>query len=612
MSRQASCFVATVLLVLWCVVPGCGDGGKTNGDEDTPDTAWNPFDQGSDHGNGDTADDVATDAADAADVPCLNPCGKECCSDAQVCLGGQTCCTPTCDDKCQGGTDGCGTLCAVVPDCNGCCTPDRVCKPGTFNDFCGQGGLACQECTGALTCQNHLCSNSACEPSCDGKCVGAGNGCGGICTANGCDGCCQQQATGPVCMPGDSQALCGKEGGECQECTSGKACVAGVCGCTADCSGKCMGASDGCGSTCASNDCDGCCTTDKVCQPGTQTTACGKPGGTCKACGQEMLCTDGECTDKPCEKQCSGRSCGDDGCGGSCGTCTSGQVCTTQGQCCTPVCTGKCPNASDECGGTCSGNDACAGCCSEDGMCQAGTTWNNCGIGGEACDACVAPEQCTNHKCKEPCDPVCDGKCPGASDGCDGVCTEVSPCTGCCDVNGFCQPGTSPVACGKEAGDCVVCMSGEQCLNQSCGTVCTPNCTNKCPDAPDGCGGTCTENAACSGCCSNGFCMPGTWTDLCGNSGQECLTCVTPQTCVNQACVTTCVADCTLKCSGESDGCGGVCPTCGTGYSCVSGVCEADSTGTCAATIATKPTPASAALILLAVLALALARRARL
>ncbi|MEE2903931.1 MAG: hypothetical protein VYC39_16510, partial [Myxococcota bacterium] len=35
----------------------------------------------------------------------------------------------------------------------------------------------------------------------------------------------------------------------------------------------------------------------------------------------------------PCVPQCQGKQCGDDGCGGSCGECTMGQTCNTQGMC---------------------------------------------------------------------------------------------------------------------------------------------------------------------------------------------------------------------------------------------------------------------------------------
>jgi hypothetical protein len=68
-----------------------------------------------------------------------------------------------------------------------------------------------------------------------------------------------------------------------------------------------------------------------------------------------------------CVRNCSGRQCGSDGCGGTCGTCATGQVCSTlSGTCCTPNC-GSMECGPNGCGGSCGrclGGERCrAGFC---------------------------------------------------------------------------------------------------------------------------------------------------------------------------------------------------------------------------------------------------------
>ena len=54
-----------------------------------------------------------------------------------------------------------------------------------------------------------------------------------------------------------------------------------------------------------------------------------------------------------CCPECTGKECGADGCGGTCGQCSTNQVCDAAGQClCSPQCEGKTCGA-DGCGGTC-------------------------------------------------------------------------------------------------------------------------------------------------------------------------------------------------------------------------------------------------------------------
>ncbi len=75
-----------------------------------------------------------------------------------------------------------------------------------------------------------------------------------------------------------------------------------------------------------------------------------------------------------CQETCGQKVCGDDGCGGSCGSCASGKVCNSSGQCvesCAPACSGK-DCGDDGCGGSC-GSCASGESCTAQGTCQATT-----------------------------------------------------------------------------------------------------------------------------------------------------------------------------------------------------------------------------------------------
>jgi len=73
-------------------------------------------------------------------------------------------------------------------------------------------------------------------------------------------------------------------------------------------------------------------------------------GGSCGSCSSGEVCTDeGACV--TCEADCTGRECGDDGCGGSCGTCGADQICSS----------GQCEETPDDCTGDDCSNDDCTG-----------------------------------------------------------------------------------------------------------------------------------------------------------------------------------------------------------------------------------------------------------
>ena len=91
-----------------------------------------------------------------------------------------------------------------------------------------------------------------------------------------------------------------------------------------------------------------------------------------------------------CVPDCSGKTCGDNGCGGSCGSCPTGDTCSS-GMCvpiCTPNCSGK-TCGDNNCGGSCGscGSELC-----HDGVICCVT--ENQGCGGD--QRCCATDRCGN------------------------------------------------------------------------------------------------------------------------------------------------------------------------------------------------------------------------
>ncbi len=164
----------------------------------------------------------------------------------------------------------------------------------------------------------------------------------------------------------------------------------------------------------------------------------------------------------------------------------------------------------------------------------------------------------------------------------NGSCSGTLNCGTCgtgqtCNANGICQTGScSPITCsalgyncgngyanGTCAGtlNCGSCSGGQSCVD---GTCQTPACTPKTSCTTGQCGSW--LNGTCSGTLNCGSCSGG---QTCNASGM-CVGC-TPG-----------VNPCgTAVCGSVANGtCGQIsCGTCGTGSSCVSGVCVADVTG---------------------------------
>lgn len=389
------------------------------------------------------------------------------------CNAGLVCQTGKCVPSAQG--------CSAT-NCPGCCQGD-TCRSGVGNDACGQAGAACVDCatTGAVCSGSTRTCLTSCTPNCTGKCAGADDGCNGTCQVNDCRGCC----VGDQCAPGISNAVCGKDGSQCSDCskTAGSTCTGGACSsCTPNCTGKCPGASDECGGTCKTSDCAGCCV-GYVCEIGSADSACGATGANCADCtAQGTKCTGGKC-----------------------------------GAACVADCKGKCAGASDGCGGTCTANQ-CTGCC-DNGTCLPGISDTACGSAGAKCYVCPTDYQGYKWKCdaSQTCvkdSPTtgtdCTGKTGGTTDCTDngqvGKCWDGACCTGCYDGSlSICwkYANTFSSTCGTGGIACVDCTaSSKVCTNYLCELPTGP-CAGKqdldtCTDGSKT--GKCVANTCCTGC----------------------------------------------------------------------------------------------------------------
>ena len=219
----------------------------------------------------------------------------------------------------------------------------------------------------------------------------------------------------------------------------------------------------------------------------------------------------------------------------------------------------------------------CDGCCDESGLCQKGTSIDNCGSAAATCIACAG----TGAACvKLVATNEYGGSCRGGTNGTDGgsssmgtgdagVCNPSTCPNGCCNGN-QCVTVTTTAKCGKGGLACGVCAAGNTCVTGAC-TVCIG-----CVDI------------------STGQCRGGTEQTACGKAGTYCQTCDTTsgQSCSNNTCAggTLCNA---INCvDGCCDGntckpraewtqfqCGGGMP----GAACIAcqGACDKGDAGTC-------------------------------
>ncbi|TNF32253.1 MAG: hypothetical protein EP329_10840 [Deltaproteobacteria bacterium] len=168
-------------------------------------------------------------------------------------------------------------------------------------------------------------------------------------------------------------------------------------------------------------------------------------------------------TASTCTPDCQARDCGDDGCGGTCGTCESNEVCSTEGRCeCVPECDAR-ECGDDGCGGTC-------GACIGDATCTAGV-----------CGVAVCLQECTDG-------PYCDSTGGGET-----TCLfEPGQSTGRCAFY-YPTPGPSQ-PCASDA----ECGSDQACLALTNGTAyCTFKKTEPRGSTRCGSNGSCADGSQC-------------------------------------------------------------------------------------------------------------------
>ncbi len=319
---------------------------------------------------------------------------------------------------------------------------------------------------------------SGCDPACsEGQRCDPDRVC--RCDPATCAGCCD----GDACVAGDTAGSCGTMGENCQACVSGDMCRAGECSsCSLDsCGGCCAGAScvdalefPNCGVS-AAGDCVSC---DVATADGCAAGACSCGGG--PSCGASETCVDGACRVE-----------------------------------CTP--------------------DTCDGCCNGE-ICVAEPSLTQCGVAGEACQACRPgrADACIFGVCQ------CgtDFECPDGSACTDGRCVCIGAA---CMLGGACVPNDQPSSCGDAGGTCTVCdAQADRCTDGVCtcgtGPACGPEeeCMGgacRCDGVICGAGLRCIgrfcecDTISCDGCCRASECQPGTTRMACGVGGVACMGC---------------------------------------------------------------------------------------
>jgi len=207
--------------------------------------------------------------------------------------------------------------------------------------------------------------------------------------------------------------------------------------------------------------------------------------------------------------------------------------------------------------------------------------WVGCGGGGHHAETC-GPDTCAQGCCR-------DGECTSSSDQTCGVSGQACQDCTAIDETDTCDQGACICRAAGQS-----CDPGEICLATGCSN-CHPDCADKCVGADDGCNGTCQIND-CAGCCNDQHqCVSSAnqTASQCGTGGESCADCTSSDrtdvcnqgTCVCQAtgqscpsgqnCTQTgcsnCHPDCSEKCAGANDGCGGSCQD-----SDCSGCCDAN------------------------------------
>jgi hypothetical protein len=130
-----------------------------------------------------------------------------------------------------------------------------------------------------------------------------------------------------------------------------------------------------CGPTrqdCNPSECNGCCDSAGICQPGTVQSACGLSGSFCMSCSGAQICSGGACIELS-------------GGGGGAKADAGNDAGTSDG-------------GNTDGGNTC-GPATCPGCCDGNGTCQAGVVASACGAAGSACVSCSSTQTCSAGEC---------------------------------------------------------------------------------------------------------------------------------------------------------------------------------------------------------------------
>ncbi|MFW5878227.1 MAG: hypothetical protein ACOCVR_00275, partial [Myxococcota bacterium] len=513
---------------------------------------------------------------------------------------------------------------------------------GVHDDNCGVT-IDCGSCSGTDQCVDGVCQ--ACQPetceSLGAECDSHPDGCGDMVDCGNCDDGYSCQAGTCVedeCVPETCESLgfecdthddgCGGTV-ECGDCDDGYSCESGVCvedACVPDTCQElgveCGSHDDGCGGTVNCGDCAGsqdecqegvCVCVPPTCEElgrecGTWNDGCGDTI-TCGPCPEGTTCRDFDgmciesCVPQTCEA--AGAECGfiNDGCGNvvDCGQCSDGLICgaETPNQCGEGACEPEtCESLGYQCG---SHTDGCGdfitcGPCAEGESCDASYQCVDAGL--DDGEPCTQDDECGGDFCITEAD-------SGFRDGyCSGDCTEDDECTsGICSSYDVCAAECTQDSDCRGAG--YICMQDED--GQS---ICWPGANgpgevgDPCENYWD-CGGR--EFGACADSWPNGYC-----TIAC--DAEEGTTCPTGTTCWDDLmCLVDCVDfdECRLDdgytCApvDGNDACVPGCETdtdcdphycdpthnicvectedghCATGETCVDGVCETGSTGTC-------------------------------
>ena len=397
------------------------------------------------------------------------------CTESYFCASGHciegVCCDTTCNGVCQSclaalkatGPD--GTCGPVASDTD----PDDDCAAEAAST-CGATGL----CDGAGACALHPLGTECAPISCPSEdtranadtCDGAGtcvdNGTimctsGFACVAGVCqnsctgDGDCQSSTycSGGACVPDEPNGTACARDAECQ---TGQ-CVDGVC-CDSPCGGDCRG----CSAAVKGQGADG------VCEPVVAGT---DPDNNCPAdppdsCGADGLCDGtGQCRQfAPSTTSCGATTCD--------GNSVEGRLCNGSGQCLTSTGIDCAPFA-------CIG-DACALSCTTDAECASGNRCNGAVCvalrpAGESCDEAV---ECASGFCVD--GVCCVSQCSGQCEACDVTGLEGQ----CAAVTG--DPHGARMPCRDDGDACAGACDGSNrasCAYPSIGTPCgTPACTN--------------------------------------------------------------------------------------------------------------------------------------